>query len=74
MGERVEPSSLVVPNDPAVQQRLQRCVAALRHMVDGGLFSGHEDTIGMEVELDLELVIVGQDFYPPAAAEIISCA
>ncbi|MGX9789729.1 hypothetical protein [Mycobacterium sp. MMS18-G62] len=53
MGERIEPSALVVRHDPAVQHRLERCVAALRSMVDGGWFGAHEDTVGMEVELDL---------------------
>jgi hypothetical protein len=53
MGERVEPSALVVGRDHDVQRRLERCVAALRCMVDGGWFVAHEDTIGMEVELDL---------------------
>lgn len=53
MGERVEASALVVGHDQEVQRRLQRCVAALQHMVDGGWFVAHEDTIGMEVELDL---------------------
>ncbi len=53
MGDRVEASALVVGHDHEVRQRLQRCVAALRRMVDGGWFVGHEDTIGMEVELDL---------------------
>ena len=53
MGERVEPSALVVGHDHEVQRRLQRCVAALQRMVDGGWFVAHEDTVGMEVELDL---------------------
>src|SRR6516165_11625233 len=53
MGERVEASSLAAARDPAVQRRLQRCVAVLRRMVDDGWFVDHEDTIGMEVELDL---------------------
>jgi hypothetical protein len=53
MGDRVEASALVVGHDPEVQHRLQRCVAALQRMVDGGWFVAHEDTIGMEVELDL---------------------
>jgi hypothetical protein len=53
MGERIEASALVLGHDPEVQHRLQRCVAALRHMVDGGWFVAHEDTVGMEVELDL---------------------
>lgn len=52
MGERVEPSTLV-GDGHAVQHRLERCVAALRQMVDGGWFDAHEDTVGMEVELDL---------------------
>ncbi len=53
MGDRVEASDLVVGHDHEVQRRLRRCVAALQRMVDGGWFVGHEDTIGMEVELDL---------------------
>ena len=53
MGERVEASALVVGHDAEVHRRLQRCVAALQRMVDGGWFVAHEDTIGMEVELDL---------------------
>ena len=52
MGERVESSALVV-DDHKVQCRLQRCVAVLRRMVDGGWFGAHEDTVGMEVEFDL---------------------
>lgn len=53
MGERIEASALVVGFDREVQRRLRRCVAAMQRMVDGGWFIGHEDTIGMEVELDL---------------------
>jgi hypothetical protein len=53
MGERVEPSALAEGHDHEVQHRLQRCVAALRRMVDDGWFGHHEDTVGMEVELDL---------------------
>ena len=53
MGERVEPSALVVDHNQEVQRRLERCVAVLRRMVDGGWFGVHEDTIGMEVEFDL---------------------
>jgi hypothetical protein len=53
MGERVEASALVVGHDHEVQGRLERCVAALRRMVDGGWFGAHEDTVGMEVEFDL---------------------
>ncbi|QIS12158.1 hypothetical protein [Nocardia arthritidis] len=51
MGKRVD--ALVLDNDDEVRHRLQRCVAALRHMVDENWFVGHEDTVGMEVELDL---------------------
>jgi hypothetical protein len=53
MGDRIEASALVLGHDPEVQHRLQRCVAALRRMVDGGWFAAHQDTVGMEVELDL---------------------
>src|SRR4029079_9250260 len=53
MGDRVEASALVVGHDAEVHRRLERCVAALQRMVDGGWFVAHEDTIGMEVELDL---------------------
>lgn len=53
MGDTVDASSLVVGHDDEVQRRLQRCVAALQRMVDGGWFVGHEDTVGMEVEFDL---------------------
>jgi IS605 OrfB family transposase len=53
MGDPLEASALVVGHDAEVQHRLQRCVAALQRMVDGGWFVDHEDTIGMEVELDL---------------------
>lgn len=53
MGDRMETSALVVGHEHEVQRRLQRCVAALQRMVDDGWFDAHEDTIGMEVELDL---------------------
>jgi len=53
VGDRVEAAALVAGHGQEVHRRLQRCVAALQHMVDGGWFVGHEDTIGMEVELDL---------------------
>ncbi len=53
MGDRIEASALVVGRDPEVLRRLQRSVAVLRRMVDDGWFVAHEDTIGMEVELDL---------------------
>jgi hypothetical protein len=53
MGDRVEASALVVGHDAEVHRRLECCVAALQRMVDGGWFVAHEDTVGMEVELDL---------------------
>ena len=53
MGDRVEASALVVGQDAEVHRWLERCVAALQRMVDGGWFVSDEDTIGMEVELDL---------------------
>ena len=53
MGDRVDASALVVGQANAVRRRLELCVAALQRMVDGGWFDGHQDTIGMEVELDL---------------------
>jgi hypothetical protein len=53
VGDRVEASALVVGHDEEVQHRLERCVAVMQRMVDGGWFVAHEDTIGMEVEFDL---------------------
>ena len=53
MGDRIDPSALVVGHADEVRRRLERSVAALQRMVDGGWFDDHEDTIGMEVELDL---------------------
>ncbi|KZS57955.1 hypothetical protein A4G26_02200 [Mycobacterium kansasii] len=53
MGDRVDASGLVVGHEREVRDRLGRCVAALRRMVDDGWFTGHQDSIGMEVELDL---------------------
>ena len=53
MGDRIDASALVVGHGDEVPRRLERCVAALQRMVDGNWFDGHEDTIGMEVELDL---------------------
>lgn len=53
MGDRIEASALVVGHDHEVKRRLQHSVAALQRMVDGGWFVAHEDTIGMEAELDL---------------------
>jgi hypothetical protein len=53
VGKDVDASALVVGHDDEVRRRLQRCVAALQRMVDDGWFVGHDDTVGMEVELDL---------------------
>ncbi len=53
MGDHIDPSDLVVGHADEVRCRLELCVAAMQRMVDGGWFDGHEDTIGMEVELDL---------------------
>ena len=53
LGDRVDASALVVGQADEVRRRLELSVAALQRMVDGGWFDGHEDTIGMEVELDL---------------------
>jgi Glutamate-cysteine ligase family 2(GCS2) len=53
VGDRFEASALAVGQGDAVQARLQRCVAALQRMIDGGWFVDHDDTVGMEVELDL---------------------
>jgi len=53
VGDRIDPSALVVGHADEVRRRLELSVAALQRMVDGGWFDDHEDTIGMEVELDL---------------------
>jgi len=53
VGDRLEASALVAGHGDEVRARLQRCVAALQRMVDGGWFAGHDDTVGMEVEFDL---------------------
>jgi hypothetical protein len=53
MGERIEAGALIVGDGEQVRRRLERSVAVLRDMVGAGAFCGHEDTIGMEVELDL---------------------
>jgi hypothetical protein len=53
LGDRIEASALVAGHGDEVQRRLQRCVVALQRMVDNGWFVDHEDTVGMEVELDL---------------------
>lgn len=53
MGDRIDASGLVAGREHEVRHRLRRCVAALHRMVDDGWFTSHEDSIGMEVELDL---------------------
>lgn len=53
MGDRIDASALVLGHGDDVRRRLTRSVAVLRQMVEAGWFAGHEDTIGMEVELDL---------------------
>jgi hypothetical protein len=53
VGDQVDASTLTVGRDAEVRRRLEESVAALAAMVDGGCFVGHEDTVGMEVELDL---------------------
>lgn len=53
MGDRVQASVLVTNRPDEVRRRLEDCVAALRAMVSDGWFTGHEDTVGMEVELNL---------------------
>lgn len=53
VGERVEEAGLTVGADERVRSRLDRCVGVLGRMVAEGWFDGHEDSVGMEVELDL---------------------
>lgn len=53
MGQQVSASGLAVGRAREVRRRLDRSVAVLRRMISDGRFAGHEDTIGMEVELDL---------------------
>jgi gamma-glutamyl:cysteine ligase YbdK (ATP-grasp superfamily) len=53
MGQRVDDSALVDEHAELVRERLDRSVMALRKMVELGWFSDHEDTLGLEVELDL---------------------
>lgn len=53
MGDRIDPSALVVGHADEVRRRLELCVVTMQRMVDAGWFDGHENTIGMEVELDL---------------------
>jgi hypothetical protein len=53
MGDRINAAALAIRQPDQVRHRLEDCVAALGAMVDRGWFTGHEDTVGMEVELDL---------------------
>jgi len=53
VGDRIEASALALGQGDEVQRRLERCVAALKSMLDAGWFAGDEHTVGMEVELDL---------------------
>ena len=53
MGDRVDRSTMTVGHPGEVRRRLEESVAALAAMIDGGCFVGHQDTAGMEVELDL---------------------
>ncbi|CAM4461103.1 carboxylate-amine ligase [Mycobacterium basiliense] len=53
MGDRVDASALVLGQDDEVQRRLLRSVGVLQQMASAGWFTDHEDTMGMEVELDL---------------------
>ena len=53
MGDEVHGAALVVGRTEEVRRRLEDCVTALAAMIGEGWFTGHEDTVGMEVELDL---------------------
>ncbi len=53
MGDRIDASALVLDRGDEVRHRLERSAAVLRQMVASGMFTGHEDSMGMEVELDL---------------------
>jgi hypothetical protein len=53
MGQQVQAGALTVGRAGAVRDRLDRSVAALRQLVQDGRFVAHEDSIGMEVELNL---------------------
>jgi gamma-glutamylcysteine synthetase len=53
MGQRVEAATLAADRAEQVRRRLEQSVAALGRMVDEGWFTGHADTVGLEVELDL---------------------
>jgi len=51
--DEVGGTALAVGQADQVRRRLEDCVTALAAMVEGGWFTGHEDMVGMEVELDL---------------------
>ena len=53
MGDQVGRSALAAGRPADVRRRLEDSVAALGRMLAEGWFGEHEDTIGMEVELDL---------------------
>ena len=53
MGDEAHRAALAVGRTEEVRHRLEDSVTALAAMVGGGWFTGHEDTVGMEVELDL---------------------
>ena len=53
MGDEVHGAALVVGRTEEVRRRLEDSVTALAAMIGDGWFTGHEDTVGMEVELDL---------------------
>ena len=53
MGDEVGGTALAVGQADQVRRRLEDCVTALAAMVEGGWFTRDEDTVGMEVELDL---------------------
>jgi gamma-glutamyl:cysteine ligase YbdK (ATP-grasp superfamily) len=53
MGQAVDDSVLVDEQAELVRERLDQRVVALREMVRLGWFGDHEDTLGLEVELDL---------------------
>jgi hypothetical protein len=53
MGDEVHGAALVVGRTEEVRRRLEDSVTALAEMIGEGWFTGHEDTVGMEAELDL---------------------
>jgi len=53
MGQQVDAGSLAVRRAGAVRGRLDRSVAVLRQLVADGRFVAPEDSVGMEVELNL---------------------